>query len=163
MTNLSPWGPFRDMMTLRDAMDRLFEQALIAPSASGQGMSVSTLPVDMTECEDSYIVKAAIPGMKPDDLDISVTQNVLTIKGEVKADEETKDARYYLRERRWGSFARTVELPAPVKADAVAAEYVDGVLHLTLPKADEVRPKRISIRGGEQQQKKLVEGQAKTK
>ena len=105
------------------------------------------MPLDMTENEDNIMVKASIPGVKPEDLEVTVNGDVLTIKGEMKADEEKHDERYHLRERRWGSFARSISLPAPVKADAVDAEYDNGVLILTLPKTEEVKPKRITIKG----------------
>ena len=165
MSNMVPWDPFREFVSLRDAMDRLFETALVAPRGGGatqQSGAGWMLPLDVTENEDNYVVKAAIPGVNPDDLDISVTENVLTIKGEMKSeDTDDKNTRYHLRERRWGSFSRSIELPTAVDTDNVQAECTNGLLTLTLPKAEEVRPKRIQIKGATQQ--KVLDGHATQK
>jgi HSP20 family protein len=103
------------------------------------------LPLDVIETEDEFIVKASLPGIDPDELDISLTDNVLTIKGEIKV-EEAEDVRYHLRERRFGMFQRSISLPVPVNADKVEAVYEHGVLTLHIPKAEEVKPKHISIK-----------------
>ena len=160
MANLVRWDPFREMVTLRDAMDSLFENAFLAPGQGGESSQGWALPLDVTEKQDNFVVKASVPGIKPEDLDITVMGEMLTIKGEMKSDEEKKDERYHLRERRWGSFSRSVTLPAPVKADAVQAEYNNGVLTLTLPKSDEARPKRIAIQGNGS---KVISGQGSPK
>ena len=162
-SNIVRWDPFREMVSLREAMDSLFENALITPMTGGrQPMMGGNLPLDVTENEDSFVVKASVPGIEPNDLEITVNGDVLTIKGEMKADEEKQNERYHLRERRWGAFSRSVSLPAPVKTDAVEADYRNGVLILTLPKTEEVKPKRIPIkvRAGDG---KMLEGQATQK
>jgi HSP20 family protein len=163
MANLVRWDPFGEMVSLRQAMDELFENALIGTSAprgsSMQPTSGGSLPLDVTENENSYVVTASIPGIDPNDLDISVLDNTLTIKGEVKAETEDKNTRYHVRERRWGAFSRSVALPMAVKADAVQAEYTQGVLKLTLPKTEEVKPRRIQIKTNGQ---KTIEGQTTT-
>ena len=158
MANLMRWDPFNDMVSLRDAMDQLFENALIGfgPSTGmqrpGQGFA---FPVDVTENEDNYYVKASLPGISPDDVNISVQENVVTIQGETKQEDENKEQRWHMRERRWGSFSRSFTLPAGVDANNVQAEYENGVLSLTLPKSQEAKPKRISIKGSGQ---KTIEG-----
>ena len=160
MANLARWDPFNDMISLREAMDQLLENALIGfgPTAGGQRSSTSfAFPVDVSENDDSYVVKASLPGIKPEDLDVTVRDNTLTITGEMRAEQENKDERYHLRERRWGSFTRSIALPAGVDANNVQAEYENGILTLTLPKSQEARPKRISVKGGSQ---KTIEGQA---
>jgi HSP20 family protein len=96
-----------------------------------------------------------VPGIKPEDLDITVTKNTLTIKGEVRQEEEKEEERYHLRERRYGRFARSITLPTSVDADEIEANYENGVLTLRLPKTEEVKPKRIEVKSGE----KLLEGQ----
>ena len=149
MTNLVRWEPFRDLISLREAMDRLVEDSFVRPSpgwpvAAGPG----TLAVDVYETDDDVVVKTAIPGIKPEDIDISLTGDTLTIKGETKSEEEVKEENYIRREMRYGSFARTVTVPAPVVADKANAEFEDGVLTLTLPKAEEIKPKTIKIKGG---------------
>lgn len=148
MADLVRWDPFREMTSLRDAMDRLFESAWITPSRWLGSDVTYGVPVDVIENDDNYVVKASVPGFQPDDLNVTVQDNVLTISGEVKAEEEKKDERYHLRERRWGSFTRSVSLPYAVKSDAVEANYENGVLTLTLPKAEEVKRKRIAIKAG---------------
>jgi HSP20 family protein len=107
------------------------------------------MPLDVVENEDEYVVRATLPGVNPDDLEITYNNNTLTIKGEVKQDEEkTKNARYHIDERRYGSFQRSISLPTTIKADAIQASYDSGILHLRLPKTEEVKPRRIPIQAG---------------
>ena len=162
MANMTRWDPFQEMMSLRHAMDTLFENAMIGPfSLSGEATGWG-LPVDLSETEDGFVVKASVPGVNPEDMEVTVNGDVLTIKGQLKGEEEREGQRYHLRERRFGSFTRSITLPAPVRADAVEAEYHNGVLMLTLPKTEDVKPKRISVRGSGQNQK-MIEGQATKK
>jgi HSP20 family protein len=143
------------MMSMRRAMDRLMDSTFGDDWDSGT--TEWSLPLDVIENEDDFVVKATVPGVKPEDLEVTYNNGALTIKGEVKAEEEKKEGKYHLRERRYGTFVRTVALPPDVKPDNINAEYHDGVLTLTLPKAEEVKPKRISIKGI---QNKLIEGKA---
>ena len=99
----------------------------------------------MAEQDDAYVVKASLPGIKVEDLDISVTGNTLTIKGQVEDEKTISEEQYHLRERRYGSFARTITLPASVDAESVEATYEDGVLTLTAPKTEEDKRKRITV------------------
>jgi HSP20 family protein len=154
MTNLVQWDPFREMMTLRSAIDRLFDQTALPP-AEGWQSSVMQLPLDVSEAENEYVIKASVPGINPDDLEITYTNKTLTIKGEVKEEKEVDEQRYHLRERRWGSFSRSIVLPTSVKADEIGARYESGVLTLSLPKAEEAKPKRIAIQSGGQ----MLEGE----
>lgn len=147
MANLVRWDPVRDMMSLREAMDRLFEESFVHP----RGMlapveGAARLALDVFESDDDVTVRASIPGVNPDDIDISVTGDVLTIKGETSEEREEKKGNYHLRERRYGAFQRSVNLPAPVNTDKAVAEFKNGVLTLTLPKVEEVKPKSIKIR-----------------
>jgi HSP20 family protein len=153
--SMQTWDPFREMVTLRDAMDSLFENALIQPSGGNRGSAGQYLPVDVMENNDNFVVRASLPGINPDDLNITVVDSVLTIEGEVRADEE-KDTRYHLRERRWGSFSRQIALPTSVNANAVQADYSNGILTLTLLKSEEAKPKRIQIQANGH---KMIEGQ----
>ena len=146
MSNLIRWEPAREMMTLRDAMDRLFDDAFTRPLRLHDGGNWSMPTVDMYQTDNEVIVKAAIPGVKTDDVQINVTGEVLTIKGEVKEKEEVKEKAYHLREQRWGMFERALALPTVVIADKAKAEFENGILTITLPKAEEVRPKTISIK-----------------
>jgi HSP20 family protein len=155
MDSLTRWDPFREMWTLRNAMDRLFDNALTSSFDWPQSESLS-LPLDVVENGDEYVVKASIPGINPDDLEITFTNDTLTIKGEVKKEEETENARYHLRERRYGSFSRSMTLPSGVKANDIHANYEAGILTLHLPKAEEVKPKRIPIHT-----QKMIEGKVR--
>lgn len=147
MANLVRWDPFRDMVTLREVMDRLFEDSFAKPRrwlAPTEG--VETLALDVFESDDDIIVEVSIPGVKPEDIDISVTGDVLTIKGETQETTEEQKGNYHLRERRYGAFQRSISLPTLIKADKTKAEFKDGVLTLTLPKVEEVKPKSIKIK-----------------
>jgi len=144
MANITRWDPIRDMMTLRSAMDRLFDSAYIGPNLVWQPEGLS-LAVDVIENTDEFVVKASLPGINPDDLEVSYNNNVLTIKGEVKEEIDTEETRFHLRERRFGSFSRSFSLPSHVNADEIKATYEQGILTLTLPKAEEAKPKRISV------------------
>ncbi len=144
MSNVIRWEPAREMMTLREAMDRLFDDAFTRPiSMTG---SLSAPAIDMYQTDDEVVVKAAVPGVKADDVQISVTDNVLSIKGETKQKEETREKAWHIREQRWGMFERNVMLPSDVVADKARAEFEDGVLTITLPKAEEARPKTITVK-----------------
>lgn len=154
---LTRWDPFREIMSIRNTMDRLFDSVLSGSTSIWQP-TVWDLALDVAENDDEYVVKASIPGINPDDLEITFSNNTLTIKGEVKEDKELEQAHYHLRERRYGSFARSVTLPAGIEADKIEATYEAGVLKLRLPKAEEVRPKKIAIKTGEKP--KVIEARA---
>jgi len=145
MSNLIRWEPAREMMTLREAMDHLFDDAFTQPLRLGDG-HWSMPAVDMYQTDHEVVIKAAIPGVKTEDVQINVTGEVLTIKGEMKEKEEVKEKAYHLREQRWGAFERTIALPTDVIADKAKAEFENGILTISLPKAEEVRPKSISIK-----------------
>lgn len=137
--------PFRELISLRDAMDRLFEESFVRPWSWFAPLT-ETLAVDMYETKDNIVVKASVPGVKPEDIDVSVVGDTLTIKGQIKEEEEVEKENYIRRERRYGSFCRTLSLPTAVNVDKASAEFEHGVLKLTLPKAEEVKPKTIEIK-----------------
>jgi HSP20 family protein len=136
------------MMTLREAMDRLFDDAFTRPfSLTREGGSTWSSPaIDMYQTDDEVVVKAALPGFKPDEVQINVTGDILTIKGEVKHEEEKKDKSWHIREQRWGSFERSVRLPTGVISDRAKADFDNGILTISLPKSEEVRPKTITVK-----------------
>ncbi len=146
MSNLTRWEPAREMMTLRDAMDRLFDEAFTRPFGSGNGGWSSLPAIDLYQTDDDVVVKAALPGFKADEVQINVHGDMLTLKGETKQTEEMKEKTYHLREHRWGSFERSVMLPTTVIADKAKAEFENGILTIILPKAEEVRPKTITVK-----------------
>lgn len=145
MSTLVRWNPVRDMLSLRRDFDRLFESALDLPQFSGETTDTWGLALDVAENDDAYIVKASVPGINPDDLEITLSDNNLTIRGEFKQEKDIDEGQYHLRERRHGSFARSITLPTLVERDAIEAKCDSGILTLRIPKAEVVKPKRINI------------------
>jgi len=148
MSNLTRWEPASEFMTLRDAMDRLFDDAFTRPFSliRNGGSTWSSLPIDMYQTNDDVVVKAVVPGIRPDQVQINVTGDVLTIRGEVSQEEERQDRAWHIRENRMGSFERSIALPVNVVSDKAMAEFENGILTITLPKAEEVKPKTITIK-----------------
>lgn len=145
MSNLSIWEPAREMMTLREAMNRLFDDSFTRP-VSGNGISSVIPAIDLYQTNDEVVVRAALPGLKADDVQISVTGEVLTLRGEFKAVNEKKEATWHVRENRFGAFERTIMLPTDVQTDKAKADFENGILTITLPKAEAVKPKTIAIK-----------------
>jgi HSP20 family protein len=144
------WDPLRDIMSLREAMDRLFQESFIRPGGSPLSGAGSMFPVDVAEADDRFTVRASLPGVKPEDMQITVQGNMLTIRGESRAEEEQRGQRWIMREHRSASYQRSLNLPAPVNADQAEARFENGVLILTLPKVEEARPRQIKV-GGQSQ------------
>ena len=144
MSNLIRWEPAREMMTLREAMDHLFDDAFTRPLTLRDGWSAPA--IDMYQTDDEIVVKASLPGVKTDEVQINITGEVLTLKGETKQVEEKKEKAWHVREQRWGTFERSIALPTQVIADKAKAEFENGILTITLPKAEEVKPKIINIK-----------------
>ena len=144
MSNITRWEPFRDFVSMRKDMDRLMDEFFSAPSTvkSGWGLPM----IDLYQTDDDVVVKATLPGLDPEDLDIQVIGDTLTIRGELKKESEEKEKTYHIRENQYQSFSRSVTLPTMVKADKANAEMKNGVLTLTLPKADETKPKVITVK-----------------
>lgn len=142
---LTRWDPFREMVDIRRRMDEMMQRAY--SGAEGEQAAFG-MEMDVSETEDAYEIDASVPGIKPEDIDVTLDNNVLTIRGQTKAEREEKGKTYHVRERRMGSFARSITLPSTVSADRIDARYEDGVLKLRLPKAEEARPKRIEIKKG---------------
>ena len=141
------WEPFSEMVSLRDAVNRLFEDSFIRPGGwplpfDGGSLSV---PADVIETKDNVVVKLSAPGVKPEDIDIAVVGDTLTIRGETKSEEQSEEGSYIRKERRFGAFQRTLSLPASVASDRARAEFENGVLTLTLPKAEEAKPRSIKV------------------
>jgi len=152
MNSITRYNPFRDLLDMRDTMNRMLERDFFG---STMFRSDWDLALDVAEKPDQFVVKASIPGINPDDLEITYNNNVLTIKGEVKGENEEKDTKYHIQERWSGSFSRSISLPSGVKADDIQASYQAGILTLHLPKKEEVKPRRISIKSEEP---KMIEG-----
>jgi HSP20 family protein len=131
------------MASLRSTFDRLFDD--VRPFRIGGGDESNYFPVDLVETGDDIVVKASLPGVKPEDIDISVTGQVLTLKGESREDKEENEKGYYRRERRHGTFVRQFSLPTEVDSQKAQATFENGVLRLSLPKADQAKPKTIKV------------------
>ena len=144
MSNLIRWEPAREMMTLREAMDHLFDDAFTRPLTLRDGWSAPA--INMYQTDDEVVVKASLPGVKADEVQINITGEVLTLKGETRQVEEKKDKAWHMREQRWGAFERAIALPTEVVADKAKAEFENGILTISLPKAEEVKPKIINIK-----------------
>lgn len=147
MTLLTQYNPADEVLSLRQAMDRLFEDSFVNPAgwttlARGQWAPA----IDMWETPDDIVVSAAMPGIAPHDVEITLTAQTLTLKGEIQADEEVPGDRYLVRERRYGSFHRQLNLPVRVDGDNAQATFENGVLRLRIPKAPEVKPRQIEIK-----------------
>jgi HSP20 family protein len=140
---LSRWEPFRDLFSLRADMDRLFNTFFGNMPQEGEMMWAPV--VDISENNGMIDVKAELPGMKKDDIKVSVHDNTMTITGERKHENETKDKTFHRIERVYGRFSRTIALPAEVDADKIKANYKDGVLSISLPKPESKKPKQIEV------------------
>jgi len=136
------------MLSLREAMNQLMEESFVRPTTA-QGAKNFVPALDLSETAEGYLVEAALPGLKPEDVEVTVENNVLTIKGETRQEVDDKQRNFHRVERRFGSFQRTIGLPTTVKADQIHASLTNGVLRLEIPKADEVKPRKISVNVGE--------------
>lgn len=147
MANLVRTDPAREMMSLREAMDRLFEESFLRPGLMNAGgdTAAGLLPMDVYETDSSVVVKVAVPGVKPEDIDVTLTGDLLTIKGEFKSEQKEEKRNYLRQERRSGSFSRQLTLPAGVKGDQCKANFENGLLTLELPKAEAAKAKSIKV------------------
>jgi len=139
------WPGFGRLTDLRDEIDRLFEAPLAELARTSQLLSGWTPALEVFEDKDNVYVRAELPGMKKEDIELSLHDGSLSISGERKDEEKHKDAEVYRAERFFGRFQRTVTLPTPVQSDKVKAQYKDGMLTVTLPKAEEAKPKHIDV------------------
>ena len=143
MATITRWDPWNDMLSLREAMSQLMAESYVRPDAArGQGFVPA---LDVSETQDAFLVEAAVPGLKPEDLEITVENSVRTIKGETRQENTAKERDFHRIERRFGSFQRTIGLPKSVQADAIKANLEHGVLKLEIPKAEEIKPRKISV------------------
>jgi HSP20 family protein len=145
---LSTWANAGRLSDLRDEIDRLFESPLAELARTSQLFSGWTPALDMYEDKDNIVVKVEVPGMKREEIDVSLHDGNLSISGERKSEENYGNAEVHRTERFVGRFQRAVTLPVPVAADKVKAQYGDGVLTITLPKTEEAKPKQINVQVG---------------
>ena len=145
--SLMRWRPGRELTTIRDEMNRLFDDFFSGfPERRRELLESEWAPrVDIAETDDNVVVTAELPGVNQDNVDITVVNDVLTLKGEKKDEKEIKKENYHRIERSYGNFQRSVSLPTGVQADKAKATYKDGILTVTIPKAEESKPKSIKI------------------
>jgi HSP20 family protein len=147
MANLTRWDPFREMALMRSWMDRMLEESNFG-LRGGEQEGAGAVALDVAEDNDSFIVHASIPGINPEDVEITLQNDVLTIRGQTSQQNEQKNQRFHLRERRFGSFTRSIVLPSAVNREEINATCENGVLTIRLPKSQEQKPRRISINAG---------------
>jgi HSP20 family protein len=150
--SVTRWDPFRDLLTIQDEMTRLFDRAFSGRGDRSEGaqprLRAWAPALDIAEEKDTYVVTAEVPGVKADDLDITLEEGLLTIQGQRRFEEETGDRQYHRIERHYGSFRRAITLPSQVQTDQIQARFEDGVLTVRVPKAEEAKPRKIQVQLG---------------
>jgi HSP20 family protein len=142
---LTQFDPFRGVSTFQDQINRLFDGAFDRSSEEGN-LTTWAPAVDIFETEHNLVVKADLPDVKPEELDIRVENNILTIRGERKFEKKVNESNYLRVERSYGSFSRSFSLSNTVNTESIQAEYKNGVLTLSIPKREEAKPKQIKVR-----------------
>lgn len=162
MANIIRRDPINEMLSWNRAMERMLDNFYRDSDLSfGEPLNLR-MPLDVIEYDDEFIVKADVAGIDPDNIEITYTDNNLSLKGEVSEErEEDQEGRYHLRERRYGTFSRTISMPGSVDIENIAAETENGVLKIHLPKVEEVKPRKIEIKGAKKQD--VIEGKSKNK
>jgi HSP20 family protein len=152
MTTMMRWDPFQDLRSAQDEMAQMnptLAHALGLHTQQASGRSSAWAPaLDISERKDAYLVTVELPGLKPEDLDITMEDGLLTIQGERQFTSESSEQQFHRVERRYGAFRRSITLPAHVTAEGIQASFEDGVLQILIPKAEEAKPKRIHVRPG---------------
>jgi HSP20 family protein len=151
---LAPWRPFSDLTRWERDMERMMDDFFDRRMRPWwperwlrtEGFTTNVPALDVFEEKDELVVKAELPGMEKDNVEVNLTNHTLTIKGEKKKEEEVKEEKYYRSERSYGSFVRTLQLPADVQADKVKASFKNGVLEVRLPKTEEAKAKEIKVK-----------------
>jgi len=172
MRDIERWDPWQDILSLREAMNRLMEEAFVTPArllTSGAREAGEQLArplwgtgapqIDVQEQDNEYRLRASLPGVRPEDVNITVSGNTVTISGQTQEERQEERGRYLYRERRGGAFSRTIALPAEINADSAQASFEHGVLTLTLPKMETARQRRIPIRTGQTVQGQITSGE----
>jgi len=146
--SLARWDPFGGLSRMRDEIDRMFEDFFTErPSLARVGPGLRIPSVDIEEKDDTVVVRAELPGVKKEDLEIEVTPDTLSLKAETREEKEEREKRFYRRERSWGMFQRTIPLPVEINKEEAKASFKDGLLEITLPKAaPEEKPESVKVK-----------------
>lgn len=145
MTTISRWEPFRGLSTLHDQVNRLFNETVLRGQGEDSGLTTWSPAVDIYETENELVVKADLPDVSEKDIDVRVENNLLTIRGERKFEKSLSEDNYLRVERSYGTFSRSFSLPNTVNAEAIHAEYKNGVLTVTMPKREESKPRQVKV------------------
>lgn len=145
MTLMRRPSPLADVVTLRDAMDRFFDERFLRPIWPLSGEREAAPALDLYTTQEAVIAKVALPGVKPEDVDVEIADDMVTVRGSYQEEKETTEGGFIHKELSRGSFSRTFAVPTAVKADAATASFKDGLLTLTLPKTEEVKPKHVKV------------------
>jgi HSP20 family protein len=143
---IMPWSPWREMASMREALDRMFDEGVTTLTRNSDWQYPA---INVRQTENNILIEADVPGMKQEDIDIEISDNMVTIAGERKASHEEKGANYFHKEVSFGSFRRSINLPVDVKGDKASADIVDGTLVVKLPKAEPEKPKTIKLKPGQ--------------
>lgn len=143
--NVIRWDPFDDLASLRESMDKLFEEFTTRRPRAAGPMMVWPPAVEVYESDGDIVVKAELPGIDPKLVEIQVADDTLTIKAEAKAEQENKGRNYYIRELRYGSFVRSLTLPSSAQGDMAKASYKNGILEIHIPKSERAKPKTVKV------------------
>ena len=147
MTTLTHWEPMRELATMRDAMERLIDEPVFAPMQRWSRPLDEFRPaIDVIEEDGAYVIKASVPGMKPEDVEVTLTNNMVTLKGEIKDEQDLNEEHYHLRERHMGKFTRAMALPMTIDVDKAEATHENGILTLRIPKSETAQPKKIAVK-----------------
>lgn len=138
-------SPFTELLSLRDATERLFDERFFRPIWMGGGQRMYAPALDLYATADAVIAKVALPGVKPEDVDVTITDDLVTVTGSFKEETETAESGYVHRELSRGSFSRSFAMPTAIKTEMATATFKDGLLTLTLPKAEQVTPKHVKV------------------
>src|SRR5262245_47264330 len=144
---LTKWDPFKDLLTLQDRMNRLFDESVrnVKPGDEALSSAIWSPAVDIYETEDEVVVKAELPEVNQKDIDIQIESNTLTLRGERKFNKETKKENFHRIERSYGTFSRSFTLPGTIDQEKISADYKDGILKISMPKREETKPKQIKV------------------
>lgn len=155
MREMTRWDPLSDFVSLRQVMDRLFDDSFVRPQGWREtGRSVRP-PLDIYTTDEEIVITMALPGVKPEEVDVTIEGDTVTIRGEFKPPIENVD--YAIQERAFGPFRRVITLNVPIQADKAEANFRDGLLVLTLPKAEEMKPRMIKVQAGKQESQEALQ------
>src|SRR5918998_3211580 len=156
---LRRWNPLRELRQMQENVDRMWRNF---GQEGGEAGNVENwaIPLDVVQEGDNIVVKASVPGVNPEDIDVSIENDVLTVKGQTKEEREQQEGNYLMRERRSGSFYRALRLPDTVDSDKAQPHYENGILSISFPRMESKRAKRLQITGGQESQGQIVEGQS---